>query len=268
MNKLLSLLALSFIFAHTAQAEDINLVADERVELYQNEQKMVAIGNAVASKKDLSIRADKMTGYYATSRVNGKDRTGIKTVHAVGNVKMSSPKADGFGETMDYDVAADTMTLRGHPAKIKTEKENITAEETITYYPSLQKAIALGNVIATNAEGNKVRSDKMISYFTKDKDGNMVMDRVEIFDNVKITTKDAVVTADKGLYLPNRALVKLFNNVIINQDGNILKGDMAETNLDSGVSKLLSKKSSGKRVSGVFKEKDDQQKSKKNDEKK
>ena len=262
MKKLLCILSACLYTVSYSYAEDINLVADDKVEWYQNEQKMVAVGNAVASKKDMNIRADKMTGYYSSYRVNGQDKTGISTVHAEGNVKMHSPKADGFGDTMDYDVTAETVVLKGRPAKIKTEKETITATESITYYPNKQQAIALGEVIASN-NANKIYSNKMVSYFSKNQQGNLEMDRVEIFDNVKIVSKDAVVTAEKGLYLPKESMVKLFNNVVIEQDGNILKGDMAETNLDTGVSKLLTKKSSGKRVTGVFKEKSKSNKEKK-----
>lgn len=255
MKKMLYILALSLVFSSTGQAEDINLTADEKVEWHQNDQKMIAIGNAIASKKDLSIRADKMTGYYFSSRVNGQNKSGIKNVHAVGAVVMKSPNANGFGDTMDYDVEADTMILKGNPAQIKTDKETITATESITYYPSKQQAVALGDVIASDND-NKIYSQKMISYFEKNATGNLEMKRVEIFDNVKIVTKDANVTAEKGVYLPQTGKVKLFNNVVIDQKGNILKGDMAETNLNTGISTLIAKKSAGRRVTGVFKEKE------------
>ena len=49
-----------------ARAEKINLVADDRVEWHQNEQKMVAVGNAVASKQDMSVRADTITAFTKT----------------------------------------------------------------------------------------------------------------------------------------------------------------------------------------------------------
>ncbi len=254
MKKTLYILALSLIFSPYVYAEDINLTADQKVEWHQNDQKMIAIGNAIASKKDLSIRADKMTGYYSNYRVDGQNKSGIKNVHAVGGVIMKSPRANGFGDTMDYDVEADIMILKGHPAKIKTDKETITATESITYYPSKQQAVALGDVVASDKD-NKIYSQKMISYFEKNAAGNLEMKRVEIFDNVKIVTKDANVTAEKGVYLPQSGKVKLFNNVVIDQKGNILKGDMAETNLNTGVSTLVAKKSAGKRVTGVFKEK-------------
>ena len=169
---------------------------------------------------------------------------------------MHSPRADAFGDNLDYNLDRDTAVLTGKPAKIKTEKETITARENITYYPSQQKAVALGNVEAVDKDGNKLYADKMIAYFIKEKEdsSNLTLDKVDIFGNVKIVTKDATVTADKGTYLPNTGLVKLFDNIIIDQEGNLLRGDKAETNLNTGISKLLAGNKKG-RVKGVFKEK-------------
>lgn len=103
---------------------------------------MVAVGNAVASKQDMSVRADTITAFYENAGAASdrqKSKSQIKTVHAKGGVVMKSARADGFGDTLDYDVAADTMVLRGRPAKIKTETEDITARGSITYYPSKQR---------------------------------------------------------------------------------------------------------------------------------
>lgn len=250
-------LIITAIMVFNAQAEDINLVADEQVEWHQKEQKMVAIGNAVATKKDMSIRSDTMTAFYGKDK-NGK--TAINNVHAEGKVLMKSPKADAKGNTLDYDLQADTMILRGMPAQIKTATQTISASDNITYYPSLQKAIALGEVLAVDKE-NKIYSDKMISFFEKDKSGNLEMNKVEIYGHVKIVNPKATVTSKRGLYLPKEGLVKLYEEVTIDQEGNKLNGDYAETNLNTGISKLISNKS--KRVHGIFKEKSSTSKSKK-----
>lgn len=247
----LRLLALGFCLwiAFPAQAGNIMLNADEKVEYHQNEQKLVAVGNAVASKDDMSIRADKLVGYYAP-----KTKNKISKVEAFDNVKMHSTEADAFGSKMIYDVAADTVVLTGAPAKIKLPDAEITAEGSITYYQTQQKAVATKNVIATDAKGSKVYANLMTAYFTKDKEGKLSLDKIDIEDDVKIINKDATVTALKGTYFASSGKIKLFEDIVINQNGNILKGAEAETNLNTGVSKLLSGGKKG-RVSGIFKEK-------------
>lgn len=257
MNKLFYTLALLCFSVTSVNAQYINLTADKQVEWDSKAQKMTAIGNAIASKDGMDIRADKMTAYYAkNTSPNANNKTTVNEVHAEGGVVMTSDTTKAYGDTMDYDVAKDTIVLRGAPAQIKTDKEFITAKDTITYYPSQEKAIALGDVYAQDQKKNKIYSDKMIAFFKKTADkGSLDMDKVEIYGKVKIVTPSANVTADKGIYLPKTGMVKLFSNVIISQNGNHMKGDFAETNLNTGISKLIAGKTSQGRVSGIFKEK-------------
>ena len=258
MPKLFTFIFAFILLSIPARAEKINLIADEKVEWHQNEQKMVAVGNAVATKKDLTVKADKMTGFYKS--VKG-EKSSITSVHAAGNVRAKTPTATAFGDTLDYDLVKEEMVLIGKPARIKTATETISARDKITYYPKEQKAIARGDVVADNKE-NKIHSDIMIAYFEKNARGQMEMKRVEIFDHAKIVTQNAVAYADRGLYLPGAAKAYLYDNVKITQDGSELYGDKAETDLNTGISKLVSK-TKGKRVSGVFKEKSSAEKSKK-----
>lgn len=250
MRALYTILPALFL-SFPAYSNEIHITADTQVEWHQNEQKMVAIGNAQASKQDMHIRAEKLSAKYVK---NAQGKNEVSEVHAEQNVIMTNKDTKAFGNTLDYDITEDAAILKGMPAKIKTPTEEITAVESITYYPSQEKAIALGDVEATDKDNNKLYSDSMTAYFKKDNQNQLQMDRVEIDGNVKIITKDAKVTASKGLYLPNESKVKLFDNVTIYQGENILKGDEAETNLNTGISRLLSQKKNG-RVSGVFKEK-------------
>lgn len=250
----LTIFCTMLITAAPLQADEVDLTADNRMEWHQKEQKMVAVGNAVATRKDLKVRGDTMTAYY--KKVPPADKTQITTVHAVGNVKMSSARADAFGDTMDYDLEKDSMILKGRPAKIKTDKETITAIDSITYYPSQQKAIAIGDVHADNGQ-DKLFADRMVSYFEKasPNSNNLEMKKVNIYGHVKIITANATVWADRGTYLPQEGLVKLFENVTLEQDGNKLHGDYAESDLNSGISRMMAGKTSGKRVTGTFIEK-------------
>lgn len=245
----LTILVSCLLSATPLQAGDITLDADKQVEYYQKEQKLVASGNAVAAKDDLSIHADTLIGYY-----NPEIKNKISRLEAHDNVKMISSQTQASGNNLVYDVKADTAVLKGSPARIKTPDAVITAEGDITYYQTAQKAIATKNVIATDADGNKVYADLMTAWFTTDKTGKMVLDKIDIEQNVKIVSKDAEVTALKGTYYAASGKIKLFDNVIIKQGGNILKGSKAETDLNTGISKILSG-GLKERVSGIFKEK-------------
>lgn len=253
MRKAVYVILATIIGITSARAQYITLDADKEVIWDSKAQKMSAIGNAIARKEDMTVKAARMEAYYAKNNTTGKNT--ITEVHAYDNVIMTSPKANAYGDVLNYDVLKDEIVLKGQPAKLATDKEVITAQDNITYYPTEQKAIANGNVEATDKDNNKIYSQKMISFFHKDEKGDMIMDKVEIYDNVKIVTKDATVTADKGLYLPKTAVIKLFDNVLIDQQGNKLKGDFAETNLNTGKSRIIAGQTSKGKVSGIFKEK-------------
>lgn len=240
---------LCFLISLPSFAGDITLDADEQVEYHQKEQKLVAKGNAKATKDNLSIHADTLIGYY-----NPQSKNKISRIEAHQNVKMITPDANAFGDKMIYDVKDDTATLTGNPAQIKNADFNITSEGPIIYYQSQQKAVAQKNVKAIDNKGNHVYADLMTAWFVKDENNKLILDKIDIEQNVKITSKDATVTALKGTYHARLGKIFLYDDIVINQQGNILKGSKAETDLNTSISKILSGEKSG-RVSGVFKEK-------------
>lgn len=240
---------LCLLTATSSFAGDIVLDADDRVEYHQKEQKLVAKGNAVATKDNLSIKANTLIGYYAP-----KTKNKISRVEAHENVEMKTPDAKAFGDKLIYDVKQDTAVLTGMPAKISNPDFTITSKGPITYYQSQQKAIATDNVIAIDNKDNHVYADLMTAWFKKDQNNEMVLDKIDIEQNVKIISKDTTVTALKGTYHARLGKIFLYDDVVITQQGNILKGSQAETDLNTSISKIIAGEKSG-RVSGVFKEK-------------
>lgn len=244
-----TVLIFCLLAAASAHAGNITLNADNEVEYHLREQKLVASGNAVAAKDGMTIKADKLIGFYAPATPNK-----ISRIEALKDVELTTPETKAFGDSLVYSVDTDSAILKGAPARIKTPDADITAQGAITYYQSEQKAVAVDNVIAADAKGNKVYADLMTAWFVKDDDSKMTLDKIDIEKNLKIMAKDAEITAVKGTYFARTGKIKLFDDVVINQNGNILKGDMAESDLNTGISKILSGGKSG-RVSGVFKEK-------------
>ncbi|MBQ8784906.1 MAG: LPS export ABC transporter periplasmic protein LptC [Alphaproteobacteria bacterium] len=165
------------------------------------------------------------------------------------------------------------------------EKTDIYADKTVEYFKTEQKLIAKGNAIVKrsgmNINGeiitavfikqndktqindftaqenvsvdnnkNKVYSDYLKAFFKLSEKKENVIDRIEMTGNVKTKTADGEVYADKAIYYPNTGKVELFENVVIVKDGNRMQGTKAETNLNTGASKIFAGKKN--RVSGVF----------------
>lgn len=234
-------------------ANDIVITAERQVDVYQEENKVVAIGDAVAVKDNLTVKAQELTAFFEkTQNSDGSESNTISKMYAKDRASLNMDKADAYGDSIEYNLQQDFLLIKGKPAIVKNAQAKVSATDSITYYPALSKAVAKGNVIADNGK-NKIFSDTMETYFKKDKNGEMVLERVEIPQNPKIVTKDGSVKAKSGIYYPDQNMVYMYEDVIIDQNGNILKGDKAETNLNTGISRILSGK---ERVSGVWYEED------------
>ena len=71
------------------------------------------------------------------------------------------------------------------------------------------------------------------------KNGKSEVYVVEAFENVLIVSDEDRASADNSIYRVDTGIAILSGNVIITRGDNILSGDRAEINLNTGVSKLL-----------------------------
>lgn len=253
MKKYIFLLAL-LSFSSTVYAEKLTIDSDNSLKWYKDEQKIVANGNAVARKKDNFLKGDTLTAYYEKVQLEDEtQKNQIQKIISYGHVKLETPDSKGEGVYFEYNLPLKTAVFKGNPARLENKMGEISATESITYYGAENKSIAIGDVIAHNPDYT-VYADKMISYFDEDKNGKKRLNRVEIFATtkpVKIINDQATVTGQRGTYFPIENKLKIFENVTINQKGDILKGDFAETDLNTGISRLIATKKNS-RVTGLF----------------
>ena len=242
------------IFSTSVRAGEIIIDSDDSLQWYKDEQKIVANGNAIAQKKDNILRGDILTAYYEKVQLEDEtQKNQIQRIISYGHVKLETPDSKGEGTYFEYNIPLKTAVFKGNPAKLENKMGEITATESITYYGAENKSVAIGDVVAHNPDYT-VYADKMISYFDEDKNGKKRLNRVEIFATskpVKIINAQATVTGKRGTYFPIENKLKIFENVVLNQQGDILKGDFAETDLNTGISRLLATKKQS-RVTGIF----------------
>lgn len=245
----LFLLIMSLILSPLQANAEMTLEAEEKIEWYQDDNKIIAIGKAVAIKDNTTMKSEIMTGFYDKNETN--NQTEITKLIAEKKVVITTPTMTAYGNKFDYDALKDEAILYGNPAIIKTENSTINADDGIRYFPSQNKAVSFGKVKLDDKK-NIVYSDKMTAYFL-DNNNKKELDKVDLHQNVKIISDDTTVTSSRGEYFAKEDVAKLYENVVINKNGNIVRGDLGETNMATGISKLLPSKKGG-RVSGVFTE--------------
>lgn len=238
------------LFSFNAKAGNVEITADNGIEWHQNDNKMVAEGNAKAVREKMVLKAEKISAFYNDKEKDGNSK--INLIKAEENVSMNDMESKAYGDSADYYVEKGLMFLRGKPAKIMAGNDIIKADDVIEIYLDDNKSIARGNAHAKK-EDSDIYADVMTIFFIQGKKDKEIH-KVEVFGNVKIKTPTETITGNKGVYLVKEGVASVNGNVEIDQQDNKLKGEYAKINLNTGVSKLFAGKKN--KVQGVFKTED------------
>lgn len=223
----------------------------EGFEFDQNQNLLVLTGKSKIINENRTLFADRTVKYFRNenrfeAEKNVKVLTAKETMYAdlmkaylvPGAQKMQIQKIDAFGNV-----------------KVIENNKTLTAEKMIAHFDSeqkdaLKKIDAYGNVVVIE-NSNTIYADKMEAFFKPGAKDSL--QKVESYGNVKIITADGTATGDYGVYLPEKGEMELHHNVTLIQDGNIIHGDKAVTNLKTSVSRMIADGKKGGRVSGVIK---------------
>ncbi len=226
--------------------ESTQIKADKTIKYYNQAQKLEASGNAQIIRETLKIYGDTVTALFETV----DKKTVIKNFYVQDNVVVNNEKGVAkadfleafFKKTEDGKSLIEEVELTGN---VVTEfnGKTVYAQKTV-YYPETQVVEMVGDV-RTTTEGRTVRANKGVYY----PDTQII----EMTGDVNAKTADGEIFAQKGVYYPSSGFVKLTEKVVIIKDGNKIASEYAETNLNTGISKIGGGENSlKKRVSGVF----------------
>jgi len=234
-----------FGFPNPSRNVPIEIQADNGIEWHKKTKTYIAHGNAHAKQGDVSIFADQLTAFFRQNKL-GFDE--IWRINAEGRVKIVGPGKVAHGTKGAYDIDRGIFVLTGKPRLI-TKTQNLSAQRSLEFWEKKSLAVARGNAVAT--KGNrKLKADILTAYFKKLPDGKNELSKVEAFKNVLVSTPEEIIRANRGLYDIQTGVVLLKGSVKITRGKDQLNGDLAEVNLKTGISRLLSS-NSGK-VRGLF----------------
>lgn len=130
---------------------------------------------------------------------------------------------------------------------------NVDAEETIPvditsdemqWDDNKRIAYAIGN--ATAIQGSrKIKADKLIVYLEKNNDANEII-LIKAEGSIIFTTVDEIATGEMATYDFVKNNITINNNVTLKKNDNVMKGDLLEMNLNTGISQITSNKGSNK----------------------
>ena len=229
----------------------LEVFADDGIEWQRDRKIYVARGNAVARRGDVEVRADTLTAFYREGQTSS---TEIYRIDALGNVVVESPNERAYGDRGIYLVDDGVVQLLGDNLKLETPEDVITARDSLEYwedYNGSPLAVARGDAVAQRpADKQRIRAEVITAILKPGENGNLEIDQVDAFGNVRISTEKEYARGDRGTYFVKDQVALLEGNVKITSEENQLNGERAELDLKTGVSRLLA--SSSDQVRGLL----------------
>ncbi len=213
----------------------IEITADNGIEWEKNKGILIASGNAKASRGGITVLAEVLRAYYRKKTTGGTD---LYRLDAAGGVKIFSDTESMEGQTAVLDFEQAILKVDGKKVIYKAGPDTITANQQMEYWERQKMAVARGNAVAIH-KGKTLRADVLKALLRKNKTGRSEVYIIEAFNNVLIVSDKDRLRSDSAIYKLDSGIVTLKGNVSIIRENSILNGDLAEINLKTGISKLL-----------------------------
>lgn len=256
----------------------VEILADNGIEWHREQQRYLARGNASATQGETSVHGDVLIAYYRSQPGGG---TEIFRYEVQGRARIVNPTQTAVGDKAVYDIDTGVLVMTGKSLKITTPTDTITARDSLEYWEKKRIAVARGDAVAVSAE-RRMTGDVLTAHFVEGRSApppqrtaargqqtrarpqpaptpaasgstGQRMQRIEGFGSVHVSTPTDIVRADRGVYNADTSIAMMSGDVRITRGQNQLNGDFAEVNLNTGISRLLTRADSGdKRVRGLF----------------
>ena len=216
--------------------EPVEIYAEQGIEWHKNDNKYLAIGNAIAKSGKMSVNSDRIEAFYEESDNSGMD---IKLVKAHRNVIVTDENLKIVGGKLaEYNLRKDYFSIFGKNLILTSQENKLESNNKMEYWRTKGVAIASGKAKAQKGNEFKIEAEKLVWYLNEN-DKKIEVKKIFGFDNVSIYTNNEVAFSDKALYNKENGICKLFGNVKLQKGDSFLTGDYAEVDLNKGISKLL-----------------------------
>jgi lipopolysaccharide export system protein LptA len=183
-------------WAGAAEAQGIDLSSGGPVEVtsrdgfewQENQQKVIATGDARAVRDNVTVIADKLTALYrkkagaaqkpgtptptatTTSQdanSSGPDTTGDNEVYrleADGHVHIYTQTDQAWGDHAVYDIDQALLVMTGKAMKLTTPQQIMTARDSMEYWSNQHMAVGRGNAVVVTTDGHRLSGDVLVGY--------------------------------------------------------------------------------------------------------
>lgn len=128
----------------------------------------------------------------------------------------------------------------------------ITAD-TLDVSQTDQTALFSGKVVATQGDMRLGSDNLRVHYRNEEAEAEKAaISRLDAIGNVTVSSPTEMAQGDWGVYDVDSGQITLGGNVVLTRGENVLRGEQLVIDLESGQSRITSKKDGGGRVKGLF----------------
>jgi lipopolysaccharide export system protein LptA len=190
----------------------------------------------------------------------------IYRLEAEGHVRIFTPTDQAEGDRAVYDLDQAVLVMTGQNLKLTPPQQVLTARDSMEYWSEKHMAVGRGAATVLTSDGRRFSADVLVAYTKSDDAARPTpasaggaesgiassgkLERIEAYGNVEVRTAVDTVRGDRGLYLPDSGIARIFGHVRITHGHNQLNGPLADINLKTGVAQLAS--SGSQQVEGLI----------------
>lgn len=234
----------------------VEVTARDGFEWRENEQLVIANGDARAVRENVVVTADRLIAYYRKKAPAGATEataaqpaaapsqaaqsqdvtdTGGNEVYrleAEGHVLISTPTDQAQGDHAVYDIDQAVLVLTGRDLKLTTPQQVLTARDTLEYWSQRHMAVARGNAVVLTTDARRVAADVLVGYTTDTSQGAAKPTPVAAAPK-PATSTDPLATSGK------LERVEAFGNVEVRTATDIARGDRGVYVSATGMARLV-----------------------------
>jgi len=234
-----------------SQGGPVDITATNGIEWRQNEQVVVARGDARAVRDGTAVDAARLIARYraqggasqggasqparpassAETPLSGGSE--IWRMEAEGDVRISTPTDIARGDRAVYDMDQAVLVLTGRNISYATPQHIITARDSLEYWTQRRMAVGRGSALVVTQDGRRIAADTLVAYMLEDPaPGTTPASRP-----VARPGTEGTAGPPPGQGRIDR--VELFSNVEIRTETEVIRGDRAVYAAGTGLARVL-----------------------------
>ena len=191
--------------------------ADKSIEYFEKQKIYVASGNAIASKGNFSIKAERITAFLGKTK-----NSNITDIEANGNVIIKNQNTTAKSNFATYNFKNKFIILKGNTQSIESRKFRLLSRNFISFDDINKIANSEGDVKLFLSGPISINASRINANFDKI-NNNLISANAK--GNVKIKTKSETISSNSAKYDSNTDIISLKGNVIIKRNRGVLTGE-------------------------------------------